>query len=276
MLSDILRENGIAHFAALPLGLAKIQKEYLLRDIPNATYAVFFLIPYFTGRESNLAEFAAVPDYHAFVRKVSGEAEEYIRSKYGKAACGFADHSPFDERDCALSCGFGVLGDHGLLITKEYSSFVCVGEIVCELDGDELASEGITVLNESLPHGECEHCGACRRACPASATEDKSRCLAYITQKKGELEDWERSLVASSPYVWGCDSCQLACPHTKEAISSGTIFSGIDYFGNSHIDKMTAKLLSRMSDEEYASYTFSWRKREVMLRNLKIKGDSDD
>lgn len=272
VIAEILEKNGVHLYAAIPVSCLEIKKPYLLRSFTGDAYAVFIAIPYYTGIKSNLAAFAAVPDYHKFANKLFSEVSGHVKEKFGREAMGFADHSPFDEIRGALACGLGVLGDNGLLITECYSSFVCIGEFVCELTVDELRAEGVPVLNEPLETESCYHCGACSRECPAFATGDKSYCLSAISQKKGELTDREISLLEKSPYVWGCDVCQLACPITKAAIAAGTIETEIGYFKNSHIEEMTLEYLDRMTDDEYAEYTFSWRKRDVMERNLRLKG----
>ena len=39
----------------------------------------------------------------------------------------------------------------------------------------------------------CEHCGACKRACPTGILRGEGvDCLSAITQKKGTLEDSEK------------------------------------------------------------------------------------
>lgn len=277
MLAEIFEKNGIFNYSALPLSACKITKPYLLKNLSENSYVIFAVIPYYCGKASNLSAFAAVPDYHRFAKQIFDEAAQYIACKYGRSAAGFADHSPFSEVECAALCGLGIIGDNGLLITPEYSSFVCIGDLVCELDKEQLISEGISVLDEPLPIGRCEHCGACQKACPTKALNgNKSLCLSAISQKKADLSSEEAELFAKSNCVWGCDECQLACPHTKRAAEAGTITTPVSYFLTDHIEKMTPAKLASMSDAEYSSYTFSWRSREVMLRNLKMKGVSDD
>ena len=278
MIYDMLTDSGISAFAALPVSRLKITKPYLLRDFSPDAYALFTAIPYYVDEPSNLASFAAVPDYHAFADALFFSVSDYIKRKYSKSAEGFADHSPFDEVHGAASCGLGVIGDHGLLITKAHSSFVTVAELVTELTGKELMAEGVPVLPEPMPIAQCGHCGACAAACPTGAIgrHDKTSCLSCVTQKKGELTDDERAVLRRSPYVWGCDACQLACPYTKAAREVGTLETGIPYFRDRHIDEMTEKYMNAMTDEDYAKYTFSWRKRDVMLRNIRLKGDGHD
>ena len=236
----------------------------------EGAFAVPFYVPYYVNEPSNLACFAASPDYHALAARAFAVCGEYAREAGGYFR-GFADVSPFAEVVLAAKCGLGVIGDHGMLITPAHSSFVVLGEIVCDLpeiarDFDE--ADGMV--------GECEHCSACRRACPTNALDDRTRCISAITQKKGELTEWERDVIHANRSPWGCDRCALACPHTKRAAAAGTLETDVEYFRRGRLGIVTADDIAAMSDEEYASYTFSWRKREVMIRNLRICEESPE
>ena len=231
---------------------------------PDGAFVVPFYIPYYVSEPSNLACFAASPDYHALAARAFGACSEYAREAGGYFR-GFADVSPFSEVRLAAMCSLGVIGDHGMLITPAHSSFVVLGEIVCdlcEIERDFEPADGVA--------RECEHCGACRRACPTDAPDERSRCISAITQKKGELTEQERAIIRKNRSPWGCDRCALACPHTKRAAEAGTLETDVEYFRRGRLGTVTAADVAAMSDETYASYTFSWRKREVLIRNLEI------
>jgi len=229
-----------------------------------------FCVPIYSGVKSNLAAFAAVPDYHKYAEIISESVMRYISHNYGEAYCRlFADVSPFDEVRLSAMCGLGIIGDNGLLITEKHSSFVMLGEIVTE--SDILRCEGIGLSDGSASF--CEHCGECKRSCPSYGIDDKIKCISEITQKKSELTDEEILLIHSTNAVWGCDRCSLVCPHTIQAIKSGEIFTDVAYFSENNLGVVTSSQISEMSDEEYAKYPFSWRKRSVILRNLKINED---
>ena len=153
------------------------------------------------------------------------------------------------------------------------SSFIVLGEAVCGLSEDELLAEGISRGEGKV--GGCTHCGECRRQCPADAADDKSRCISSITQKKGELSESEKDIIRKTGMVWGCDVCALACPVTKIAMKNGTLKTDIPYFTEGRLGTVDEGLISSMSDEEYKRYSFSWRKREVMIRNIRIASGTD-
>lgn len=273
-MKDFLKQNGIEYFAAVPLKSCKVIKEYLLAKNgfgENAT-VITMLIPYRTEKApANISVYASVSDYHKFVNELSESLESYVKEKYPQGRFKlFADHSPIDEVHAACISGLGFIGDNGLLINKEYSSFVFLAECITDIPPKEIGMD----YSQSNTVSECLHCGACAKACPAGCIKKggdvddfkpKSMCLSAITQKKGELADSEIEMMLDNNTVWGCDICQNVCPYTKNAK-----YSCIEFFKNGVINVLTSKLVSGMSDEEFASRPFSWRGRQTILRNLKL------
>ncbi len=253
-----------AAFVPLDMAVRVNEREY---GFPDGAAVAAFYIPYYVDAESNLASFAAAPDYHALSAAAFAECARLADAE-GYYFRGFADVSPFAEVPLAAMCGLGVIGDHGMLITPEHSSFVVLGEIVtdsAEVRRDFAVTDGVI--------RRCEHCGACRRACPTDAIDDRTRCISAITQKKGELSNEERRVIRETRSPWGCDRCALACPHTRRAAEAGTLETDVEYFRRGRLGNVSAADIAAMTDEEYASYTFSWRKREVLIRNLTICDD---
>ncbi len=265
---DIFSENKIELYAALPFSDCRVTRSYLYERekdfVPKSV--LLFLVPYYTGTPENISAYAASGDYHLFMQSLFRELLPVLAQEFeGYRFLGFSDHSPIDERHAAAAAGLGILGDNGLLITEQYSSYVFIGEVVSELPPERLSA---AFAHE--PRG-CLHCGACRLACPSGALrKEGAPCLSAVTQKKGALTAEDRALLKSGGSVWGCDCCTAVCPYTKEAERRGTIMTPIRFFYEDSLACMTEKLLSSMSDEAFRRYAFSWRGREVLLRNIKI------
>ena len=143
------------------------------------------------------------------------------------------------------------------MITERYSSFVFLFEIISDLEFDA------PVFDIKY----CEHCGACKNACPANIS-DKKTCLSAITQKKGALTEDEIDLIKSTGFIWGCDLCQLACPHTLNAISQNTIYSDSLWFNSNIIASPSENTVEDTSDFNMRAY--SWRGPKTILRNILI------
>ena len=265
-LSNFFQKKSIDCWAPLPLSACRIQKPYLLEraGIADGT-AILIVVPYFTSAccdlQRNLSAYAVSKNYHAFFDELYGELLPILKARFPKNrfAC-FADHSPIAEVEAAARAGLGVIGDNHLLLTKKYSSYIFLGELITD-----------AILPSTVHEIKgCEHCGACSAACPM---KECCTCLSALTQKKGTLSAQEQAWIVKYGSVWGCDLCQESCPHTVRAQKEGTIFTPIPYFWENTLPHLTAALLDAMSEEEFLSRAYSWRGRETIKRNLAILKD---
>ncbi len=267
-LSNFLQLKQIKLFAALPLDSCRIKKPYLLEragitDGSVVMLAIPYLTPHALQKDRNLSAYALSKDYHLFFKELFDELIPALRERYPTHRfAGFADHSPIDELHAAASADLGVIGKNGLLITRDHSSYVFLGEIITDarLGGNAREIES------------CEGCGACLAACPKGAGE----CLSALTQKKGPLTPDEEARLCAHSLIWGCDICQEVCPHTARAIKDGTIFTPIPYFYDVPILHMDLQVLENLSDEDFACRAYAWRERAVIERNLKLKEKGDN
>jgi epoxyqueuosine reductase QueG len=93
-----------------------------------------------------------------------------------------------------------------------------------------------------------------------------------LTQKKGELTPAEAAAIREGGLLWGCDACQLACPHNRRVIRAGRD-TPLPYFTEDRLPRLTGDVLSAMPDEAFYSRAYSWRGRPVIARNLRIFED---
>ena len=261
-IRSYLLQEDIPLFSFIPLGACRLLRPYLLnREGISEGTVIMMAVPYATPDEEgrNISAYAAARDYHLFFRELFDRLLPALRQNFPRHRfVGFADHSPIDEVDAAVRAGLGVLGDNGLLLTVAYSSYVFLGEVITDAVLPAQAGELLT----------CHHCGACRRACPVAL--DKSQCLSALTQKKGALTESENTRLAAHPLVWGCDTCQEACPYTHRAKENGTLYSALPFFRTERLPHITENSISEMDDAAFSSRAYAWRGREVILRNLKI------
>lgn len=268
-LVDFFSDHAITCYGTLPFSACTVTRPYLYEKsgLVAPKSVTVFLIPYYTGSGENLSAYAISRDYHAYAKALFAELTRFTDAAYpGEIFLGFADHSPIDERQAAARAGLGVIGRNGLLINKEYSSFVFIAEILSSLPPEAL---GIETRIQEIAY--CHGCGACVSACPTGILCGKSeKCLSAVTQKKGALDAEEIRLVRENGTAWGCDVCQNACPYTKAAVARGSIVSPIAFFHEKRITRLSIDTIREMPDEEFAARAFSWRGRDVLYRNLAI------
>lgn len=213
----------------------------------NAKTVLTCFLPYKVKDEKpfNISRYAAVPDYHEiFTQKLNNTCALLRKNFPDNTFEPFCDNSPLREVYAAAKSGLGVLGDNGLLITKEYGSFVFLGEIVTDLyiecDGEIK---------------ECLHCGNCKKGCPKDTLGE---CLSAVTQKKGELSPAQKKAVKENGSLWGCDICQENCPFN---ITAKTTY--VTEFINGYKDRYE-------KGEDIKNRAFAWRGEKVILRNTDL------
>ncbi len=258
-----LEKLNIDLVSCISLDECEITRPYLLekKGIKNGS-VIIFAVPYFTHPESeksNVSHYAISRDYHLFFASLFDNIINHLEKKFpNNKFAGFTDHSPINEIKAAAKSGLGIIGQNHLLITKKYSSFVFIGEIIT----DALLDFNATDIEY------CPDCGLCSCACPVGM--NVSKCLSSITQKKGDLTDEETELIKKHGCAWGCDICQNACPYTKNAIKNGTIYTNIDFFKNERTPYLNNAIIDSMSDEEFSARAYSWRGKKTIKRNLLI------
>lgn len=247
----------------LPL-MSEEQKRRAYSDVPGLKGVFCRVFPYYCGRdEGNISLYARGEDYHKVVMKSLRDECMTLSEKHpGNLFVPYADISPYPEAAAAACAGLGMIGRNGLLITPLYGSFVFIGVIATDLQAE---------CGGKLSY--CENCGECAKACPGGAIGEEgicvSKCLSDMTQRKGELNLRERELIKASPTIWGCDVCQLSCPHNKEVRETETPGFREDLICSLSVKDLD--LSARAFREKYKDRAFSWRGKGPLLRNLQIK-----
>ena len=222
-------------------------------------------------------------DYHRVVKKYLEKICEYIESLGGKAI-GLVDSNSLPERYIAFLAGVGFIGKNNMIITKEYGSYVFLGEIITDLD---IESNDKRSFAEISAYKECGECDICLKECPTKSI-NKTRinpniCLSYITQKK-EISDKEIKLLKGN--VFGCDFCQLECPFNESAKTNVLEeFKSLEFMNE---DVYTyANMNNKYFKENISRASCGWRGKNVIRRNAiinlkyhdkdisKFKGDSE-
>ena len=150
-------------------------------------------------------------DYHDTLKRRLKTLAHWINEQWPGALKLFVDTAPVMEKPLAERAGLGWQGKHTNLVSRQFGSWLFLGEIYLSL-----------ALEPDLP--ERDHCGSCSRCldvCPTKAFPaphrlDARRCISYLTiEHKGMIPVELRPLIGNR--IYGCDDCLAVCPWTKFA-----------------------------------------------------------
>ena len=161
----------------------------------------------------------------------------------------------------AQRAGIGFIGKNGLVISKEYGSYMFLGELITNLE---------IKPDQPVDYG-CGDCQRCLSSCPTSCligdgSMNAQRCLSFQTQDKGMMDLEFRKKIKT--VIYGCDICQISCPYNK----------GIDNPSITDINPELAQpelipflaLSNGQFKEKFGMIAGSWRGKNILQRNAII------
>ncbi|MCL6452006.1 MAG: tRNA epoxyqueuosine(34) reductase QueG [Alicyclobacillus sp.] len=195
------------------------------RWYPEAVSLIAVATPYLTeegfhtarrhprqGLHGAVTVYAYGADYHTVMAERARALVQLLEAHVG-GRVGYriaVDTAPLVDRRVAERAGIGWVGKNCMLFTPEHGSFVFLGTIAVDI--------AIEPTGPEQP-SRCGTCTRCLDACPTGAllapgVIDATRCLSYVTQMKGVIPREFRA--AMGRRVWGCDTCQWACPENRD------------------------------------------------------------
>ena len=174
---------------------------------------------------------------------------------------GMVDTGALVDTAVARRAGIGFIGKNGLVISKEFGSYMFLGELITNLD----------IEPDQPVDYDCGDCNRCVTACPTSCligdgTMNAKRCLSFQTQDKGVMDLEFRKKIKT--VIYGCDICQICCPYNK----------GLDNPLATEIDPELAhpellpflELSNGQFKEKFGHIAGSWRGKNILQRNAII------
>ena len=218
-----------------------------------------------------IAVYARNKDYHDLLKKRLKRLARWIHEDLAAEVKVFVDTAPVLEKPLAARAGIGWQGKHTNLVSREFGSWLFLGEVFTTLD-----------LAPDAP--EADHCGSCRRCldiCPTDAfptpyTLDARRCISYLTiEHKGPIPAEFRAAIGNR--IYGCDDCLAVCPWNKFAAATREL-------AFVPRDDLTLPLLSELAvlDDagfraRFAGSPIKRTGRDRFVRNVLVAlGNSDD
>ncbi|MSO89205.1 MAG: tRNA epoxyqueuosine(34) reductase QueG [Rhodospirillaceae bacterium] len=165
-----------------------------------------------THREQGvISAYAQGRDYHHVLKKRLRVLARWIAETFAAEVKIFVDTAPVMEKPLAQGAGLGWQGKHTNLVSRQFGSWLFLGEVFTTLKLEPQAPED-------------DYCGACRRCldvCPTAAFPgpyrlDATRCISYLTiEHKGHIAREFRAAMGNR--IYGCDDCLAVCPWNKFA-----------------------------------------------------------
>ncbi|MBX2829773.1 MAG: tRNA epoxyqueuosine(34) reductase QueG [Rhodospirillales bacterium] len=160
-----------------------------------------------------ISVYAKNKDYHDLIKKRLKQLARWLVEKSGgrEQVKVFVDTAPVLEKPLGQASGIGWQGKHTNLVSREFGSWLFLGEVFTTI-----------CFEEASP--EIDHCGTCSKclsACPTNAFPapyklDARKCISYLTiEHDGLIPDQFRQAMGNR--IYGCDDCLAACPWNKFA-----------------------------------------------------------
>lgn len=206
-------------------------------------------------------------DYHRVIDRRLDIIINYLKTKCGAHECNKAvDTSFMIDRALAIEAGMGFPGSNCAVYVPPYGSWVFLGEILVDVELPTTKKEDQN--NWSLP----VECNPCVKACPtnalyASGKINPKRCLSYITQMSGTIPEEFRDKLGFR--LWGCDTCQQACPINQKAPL--TRHKEFEPIVERHFPLLSLLEMDKKEFNEVFSRTsIAWRGKNILQRNACI------
>ncbi|MDJ0734595.1 MAG: tRNA epoxyqueuosine(34) reductase QueG [Nostocaceae cyanobacterium] len=224
------------------------------------------------GKEyGKISRYAWGRDYHKVMDKKLKALANWLQG-LGEGIQGryYADTGPVQDKVWAQKAGIGWIAKNGNVITREYGSWVFLGEVLTNLE-----------LSADKPH--TEHCGTCTRcieACPTDAITqpfvvDANRCIAYHTIENRDEKLPENIAPHLQGWVAGCDICQDVCPWNQRFAKETDVLEFQPYPGNLAPKLIDLAQISHQEwDRQFPASALRRIKPEMLRRNARSNLDT--
>ena len=192
------------------------QRTNLQKIFPEARSVVVVAMNYYTphqhvedGQPGKVSRYAWGDDYHEVVGERLRELLDWIKQQWPEAegkVC--VDIQPVMDKAWAVRAGLGWMGKHTNVITRDYGSWVFIGELLLNLELEP---------NNDQIADQCGSCTLCLEACPTGAIVepyvlDANLCISHATIESRAATIRADVAERLDGWLYGCDVCQDVCP----------------------------------------------------------------
>ncbi len=218
-----------------------------------------------------ISVYAQGRDYHTVLKKRLKQLGRWMGETWACDIKVFVDTAPVMERPIAARAGVGWQGKHTNLVSREFGSWMFLGEVFTSLE----------LPPDSPETDHCGSCDACMQICPTDAIIAPNRlnptlCISYLTiEHKGSIGSDLMALMGN--HVYGCDDCLAVCPWNKFAEPT----KEKDFFPRAELQSPRLSDLAALDDSTFrkifAGSPIKRTGRDRFVRNVMIAiGNSGD
>jgi epoxyqueuosine reductase len=183
---------------------------------PEAKSVISVGMNYFVGKDQSdittdlkFSNYAWGDDYHDLLKKKLFHLLAWLKEENPEMkgiVC--VDTSPVMDKVWAQKAGLGWQGKHTNLITRDYGSWIFLGELLLDIELE---------YDQSFREDLCGSCTACIDACPTQALDEYTinsrKCISYQSiEYRGDFSENENL----NGWIYGCDICQEVCPWNQK------------------------------------------------------------
>jgi epoxyqueuosine reductase len=260
--------------------MANPKRQDIRQVMPTVTSVVCVALNYYTPQQrpdgrgyAKISRYGWGRDYHRILQQKLKALSTWLAAQGdGIQARFYADTGPLQDKVWAERAGLGWIAKNSNVITRDYGSWVFLGEVLTNL-----------VLSPDRPH--TQHCGTCTRcldACPTGAIAqpfvvDANRCIAYHTIENRAETLPEAIAPHLQNWVAGCDICQDVCPWNQRFAQPTDVVDFQPYPWNiAPTLEELANLTDAEWDRRFPASALRRIKPAMLRRNAKAAGDKDD
>jgi epoxyqueuosine reductase len=187
--------------------------------LPGARSVVAVALNYYTPHRhtgepgtGKISRYAWGDDYHDVLGEKLGALLAWVQERApGARGKVCVDAQPTSDKAWAARAGLGWIGKHTNLITRDYGSWVFLGELLLDLELE---------YDTAREEDHCGTCTLCLEACPTGAITEpyvvsSERCISHATIELRAEELPARVAEHMEGWLYGCDICQDVCPWNR-------------------------------------------------------------
>jgi epoxyqueuosine reductase len=256
------------------------KRQDIRRVMPEVQSIICVALNYYTPHKrpqgndyAKISRYGWGRDYHRVMQSRLKRLAHWLQSCDPSIQARFyADTGPIQDKVWAERAGIGWIAKNSNVITREYGSWVFLGEVLTNLP-----------LRPDRPH--TSHCGTCTRcmdACPTRAIAqpfvvDANRCIAYHTIENRDESLPEAIAANLGGWVAGCDICQDVCPWNQRFAQETDIpdFQPYPWNVSPTLDEL-ATLSDEDHDQRFRASALRRIKPDMLRRNAKANLSNPD